>query len=758
MKTRFSLIYLAIVSLLGISLCISCDKKDETKGVVTYKGIVVYDKTTTPFPDLEVKLTDGNNVSATTKTNAEGAFSFKVDLSTINGDYYFLVGDATCIQKKVNIPGWGQTEIDLGIIEIEGPTIPVVEMDTVLAVATSSATFKGHVVSDGRHAVTERGFCYAKTDYPTIDNNRKVSGKGIGEFMSSVSDLESNTTYYVCAYATNEMGTAYSRTIKFTTSNGLPAVTTVSVTDVTAKSAICNADVTSDGGFGITACGVCWSATSATPTIADAHSLEVARLGVFTSQIINLTASTTYYVRAYASNEKGTAYGDVKTFTTTDGLPAVTTVSVTNITAKSAVCNVNITSNGGYNITACGVCWSATSATPTIADKHTSEVVRSGEFAANVTNLSASTTYYVRAYATNENGTSYGDTKTFTTTDGLPAITTVSVTNITAKSAVCNANITSNGGYNITACGVCWSAISATPTIADAHTSEVVHSGAFAANVTNLSASTTYYIRAYATNENGTSYGDTKTFTTTQGLPTVTTTDPGENITSTSIATGGNVTDDGGFTVTARGVVYGTLPYPTLENASKVSSGSGTGYFSANITNISPENNTYYIRAYATNSNGTAYGEQITITPERSEYLSLPIVEYGGYRYHVYKDMGSMDWQSAVKLCDDLTFAGYNDWFLPDQYELRAIGEALIKGWHMDKDSRGPWNNSTSSYWFIEYYWSSSKISTTYAMSVSIISYSAWKEEENTGHWYGQLSENISQSKRVRPVRKDKIE
>lgn len=645
MKTRFSLIYLAIVSLLGISLCISCDKKDETKGVVTYKGIVVYDKTTTPFPDLEVKLTDGNNVSATTKTNAEGAFSFKVDLSTINGDYYFLVGDATCIQKKVNIPGWGQTEIDLGIIEIEGPTIPVVEMDTVLAVATSSATFKGHVVSDGRHAVTERGFCYAKTDYPTIDNNRKVSGKGIGEFMSSVSDLESNTTYYVCAYATNEMGTAYSRTIKFTTSNGLPAVTTVSVTDVTAKSAICNADVTSDGGFGITACGVCWSATSATPTIADAHSLEVARLGVFTSQIINLTASTTYYVRAYASNEKGTAYGDVKTFTTTDGLPAITTVSVTNITAKSAICNADVTTDGGYNLTACGVCWSATSATPTIADKHTSEVVRSGEFAANVTNLSASTTYYVRAYATNENGTSYGETKSFTTT---------------------------------------------------------------------------------------------------QGLPTVTTTDPGENITSTSIATGGNVTDDGGFAVSARGVVYSTLPYPTLANASKVASGSGTGYFSANITNVSPDRNIYYVRAYATNINGTTYGEQIAVTtPEHREYLSLPIVEYGGYRYYVYKDMGSMDWQSAVKLCDDLTFAGYDDWFLPDQYELRAIGEAKISGWVLN----GSYHEG--------YYWSASTSSSSYAYYCEIDG--SQSGTNCTGYWYRTGNSSKSTSYRVRPVRKDKL-
>lgn len=547
MKTKFSFIGILAVCLIGLSVVfVACEKDENT--ITTYKGQVVHAGTSTPFADLEVKLTDGQNINAFTRTDAGGYFFVQAALSSINDSYYFLIGDASCEQKQVKLFGWGQSEVNLGIIEVQGPTVPVVELDTVLAVATTSATFKGHVISDGRHAVTERGFCYAKTDYPTIDNNHKVSGKGIGEFMSSVSDLESNTTYYVCAYATNEMGTAYSRTIKFTTSNGLPTITTVSVTNITAKSAICNADVTSDGGFGITACGVCWSTTSATPTIADAH------------------------------------------------------------------------------------------------------------------------------------------------------------------------------------------------------TSEVVRSGAFAANVTNLSASTTYYIRAYATNENGTSYGETKSFTTTQGLPTVTTTDPGENITSTSIATGGNVTDDGGFTVTARGVVYSTLPYPTLANASKVASGSGTGYFSANITNVSPDRNIYYVRAYATNINGTTYGEQIVVTtPEHREYLSLPIVEYGGYRYHVYKDMGSMDWQSAVKLCDDLTFAGYDDWFLPDQYELRAIGEAKISGWVLSRNGS----------YYEGYYWSASTYGSSYAYYCKIDG--SQSGTNCTGYWYKTSYNSKSTSYRVRPVRKDKL-
>ncbi|NOU19635.1 MAG: T9SS type A sorting domain-containing protein [Bacteroidales bacterium] len=93
-------------------------------------------------------------------------------------------------------------------------------------------------------------------------------------------------------------------------------------------------------------------------------------------------------------------------------------------------------------------------------------------------------------------------------------------------------------------------------------------------------------------------------------VPTVTT-NTVSNITSTSATSGGNVTSDGGATVTERGICYATTANPTTAN-SKVTSGTGTGTFTATMTGLTVA--TYYVRAYAINSNGTAYGSQQSFT------------------------------------------------------------------------------------------------------------------------------------------------
>ncbi len=96
------------------------------------------------------------------------------------------------------------------------------------------------------------------------------------------------------------------------------------------------------------------------------------------------------------------------------GLPEVTTSSVTNITYNSATGGGNVTSTGGATITARGVCWS-TSPSPTITEAHTTETGTTGTFTSEMTNLDYNTQYYVRAYATNAQGTGYGVDVTFTT-------------------------------------------------------------------------------------------------------------------------------------------------------------------------------------------------------------------------------------------------------------------------------------------------------------------------------------------------------
>jgi uncharacterized protein (TIGR02145 family) len=196
----------------------------------------------------------------------------------------------------------------------------------------------------------------------------------------------------------------------------VPVLTTSAVGSVTPITAECGGNISSNGGATVTARGVCWG-TAATPTIADNKTTDGTGTGSFTSAITGLTASTTYYVRAYATNSKGTAYGDTKTFTTLPPaiqVPVLTTYDADSITSTTASCGGFISSDGGATVTDRGVCWSTTQ-NPTITNIKTSDGTGVDSFSSNITGLTANTTYYVRAYATNSVGTGYGNETTFNT-------------------------------------------------------------------------------------------------------------------------------------------------------------------------------------------------------------------------------------------------------------------------------------------------------------------------------------------------------
>ena len=195
----------------------------------------------------------------------------------------------------------------------------------------------------------------------------------------------------------------------------VPEVTTADVSEITDTTAQCGGTITSDGGATVTARGVCWSKYQ-TPTIYDNKTSDGTGESSFTSYITGLTASTTYYVRAYATNSAGTGYGSAMSFTTEEApnVPELVTADVSEITDTAAQCGGTITSDGGATVTAHGVCWS-TNQNPTVANDTTNDGTGAGSFTSYITGLTASTTYYVRAYATNIAGTGYGSAMSFTT-------------------------------------------------------------------------------------------------------------------------------------------------------------------------------------------------------------------------------------------------------------------------------------------------------------------------------------------------------
>ena len=136
-------------------------------------------------------------------------------------------------------------------------------------------------------------------------------------------------------------------------------------------------------------------------------------------------------------------------------------------------------------------------------------------------------------------------------------------------------------------------------------------------------------MRAYATNSAGTGYGPEATFTTLVDLPVVTTT-AATAITKVSAVSGGEVTYDGGGTLTARGLAWSTTANPTIDGTVVLDSGTGISVFISNLTGL-VLNTTYHVRAYATNSAGTAYGADISFTT-LADITKLWIVgDYNGW-------------------------------------------------------------------------------------------------------------------------------
>ena len=263
------------------------------------------------------------------------------------------------------------------------------------------------------------------------------------------------------------------------------------------------------------------------------------------SVTVNATANPGYQ---FVSWTRGSADGQVMsstasyTFTATEAIdlvanflyvveqPTVTTNSqVTNITGSSAQCSGEITSTGNGTISAYGFCWNTTG-NPTTQDEHNQVGFSTSEpFSFNITGLNANTLYYVRAYATNQEGTAYGNQVTFAT---KARVTTASVTAHTLDAIMGGSWVSGSGDETVSDCGVEYK--EATASTWQTASMSVPESGtSFSGTVSGLTANTSYVVRAYVTNGGGTSYGAERTFSTIGYFAVSATVDPAESGTVT---------------------------------------------------------------------------------------------------------------------------------------------------------------------------------------------------------------------------------
>lgn len=342
-------------------------------------------------------------------------------------------------------------------------------------------------------------------------------------------------------------------------------------------------------------------------------------------------------------------------------------------------------------------------------------------------------------------GNGGGNSNTPTT----PVVTTATAGTITATSLQIGGTVTADGGAPVTARGVCWNVVTAT--IADPKTVDGAGLGSFTSSVTNLRPFTAYYVRAYATNSAGTGYGQDVIIVTPKEitLPTVVTNPPGP-VTDVSGSVSGEVMSDGNATVTGRGICWGTSQNPTI-SGNKIALGTGVGGFFTNILGL-PVNVTYYVRAYATNSLGTSYGDQVSFTTayvignlyqggkifyvdntKLHGLITAVSDQSGGARWNntsnPYKDINAYSVSngvantnainaaiggsaSAAAVCKAYNGGGYTDWYLPSRDELYLL--------YVKKPIIGGFQNY--------FYWSSTASGSHVA--------NAWAEDFGSGSQY----------------------
>jgi hypothetical protein len=335
-------------------------------------------------------------------------------------------------------------------------------------------------------------------------------------FDCSLKNLAESTTYYAKAFAINATGTIYGEEFSFTTPTP-PRVKTLSVSEATTTSFNVEIELSSLGNTEsstVDYLGVLYSSTNSIPPYNSNYYVSASKMtkGKHTIEITDLKPNTTYWVRAYVKNSSSSgAYGEVLEIRTKSA-PTVTSNELTIIDINSIKLSAKVTSSGTCNVTERGFCYGTTT-NPNITSSMTLPCGTGlGTFEYVLSELILGTTYYIRPYAIDDEGSIvYGEEMVYKTLE-LPVVETGTINRLNLSSVICSSTITaSENAVSVTERGICYST-SPEPTIDDNIVKNGSGLGSFSCKLTELVYGTTYYVRAYAKHEYGIIYGDEKSF------------------------------------------------------------------------------------------------------------------------------------------------------------------------------------------------------------------------------------------------------
>ena len=481
-------------------------------------------------------------------------------------------------------------------------------------IKATSVKLHADVQSPDAGEITDRGFYWTANDSAATVLKNKISlGPGSGEFTYMLKNLQAKKAYSFFSYAISDRNNGQGNVKAFSTLEfRVASLSTDTVKNIGITNALMGGEITYDGGKFVTDRGICFSQTKA-PTIKDLKILVANDKGKFAVVASQLKENTLYYVRSFAINSIGIAYGNERNFITLDyRLVKLKTNPASDIGMFLASLHGEVFDDGGGQIFERGFLMGL-SPNPSLSDmKFVSSQSVVGTMKTVVTELIENTTYYYRSFAKNEKGYSLGNVQSFTTLDiKFPELVTLPVTNISFTLANYEAEVKYDGGVPILERGFCFST-QPNPTIQENKYLVSGELGVFKLVITDLQPGTLYYVRSFAKNRKGLQYGNQVSFTTVAyTAPTVITQDVGQ-ITTRSAQANGQVSDEGNTSVTERGFCFGQNRNPSITDR-KVDLGSGLGGFSYNFSGLS-EGTTYYVRAYAINKKGLQYGNQVSFT------------------------------------------------------------------------------------------------------------------------------------------------